>query len=104
MAHVDGYLDDNELYGNLLAELRAFRGRENMTQAQLAESAGIHVATLTRRIATPRDFTLDELRRIARALNISLHISMGEVTVVNLETKVTRSSASRKALLSPPLA
>lgn len=41
-----------------------------ITQAQLAEKAGMTASTLSRRLADPQAFTVGELRRIFRALGV----------------------------------
>lgn len=71
-------------FEKLLAEIRAQRGRLDITQADLAEAAGIAPATFTRRIAGGAcDFTIDELLRICNALDVSLILELDGATVID---------------------
>lgn len=85
-------------FEKLLAEIRAQRGRGDITQADLADAAGIAPATFARRVAGGgRDFTLDELLRITTALDVSLNLSIDNVEVVD-SSEVLRPAADLKAV------
>lgn len=71
----------------LLAELRAFRARRDMTQSDLALKAGMTPATLARRITTPGDFTINEIRLLAHALNLTMQLSLDGITVIDLHPR-----------------
>lgn len=59
--------NDQALVSAVLAKL-TMRG---MTRKQLADAINISAPTMTRKLRTPADFTLKELRSIAKALDFS---------------------------------
>lgn len=63
----DGWIDDFAL------QLRAHRQKKNMTQAELAEKAGLHHMAIAALEQGKRSPTLDTVRRIAFALELSVN-------------------------------
>lgn len=51
--------------------------RSSMNRMMLAERASMSTATLSRRMNSPETFTLNELYRVANALNVSLGRLLG---------------------------
>lgn len=54
-----------------ITELTVELTRHNMTKDQLADSADIDRSTLYRRLKNPQDFTVGEIARICKALDLS---------------------------------
>jgi transcriptional regulator with XRE-family HTH domain len=82
-------------FTKLLAEIRAHRGRGDINQADLAVAAGIAPATFARRIAAGGgEFTVDELVRIATALDIGLVIQLDGLEVID-STEVLLAGAGK---------
>lgn len=67
----EGRVPANRSRHHVAAEVRAWRGRLDMTQAQLAELLGISQAQMSQRLSSKVAFTLDELDVLAERFGIS---------------------------------
>lgn len=60
----------NDIAATLAAELRGQRGRKRLTQAQLAERAGVAYRTVVRLENAQRSATAEQLLALAHALGV----------------------------------
>ncbi|AXK88879.1 helix-turn-helix domain-containing protein [Nocardia farcinica] len=66
---------------HIAAELRAARARRKLTQAELAERAGLHVNSVARLERGERDAKVGQILALASALGVEPHIFLESLPV-----------------------
>ncbi|MGW8493577.1 helix-turn-helix domain-containing protein [Micrococcus luteus] len=75
------YMDESDIKTALLAEIRAWMGRRQVNQTDMARHMGLTRSAVSRRMSGQQDFTFPELASIAGWLDITLAELFGPVVL-----------------------
>ena len=72
---------DTPIALRMAGELRAEMARQRMSGRRLAQSVDMYPSLLSRRLASPENFTVDELEQVCAALGLTLRELVDRATV-----------------------
>ncbi|MGK9280967.1 helix-turn-helix transcriptional regulator [Micrococcus luteus] len=75
------HMDESDIKTALLAEIRAWMGRRQVNQTDMARHMGLTRSAVSRRMSGQQDFTFPELASIAGWLDITLAELLGPVVL-----------------------
>lgn len=75
------HMDESDIKTALLAEIRAWMGRRQVNQTDMARHMGLTRSAVSRRMSGQQDFTFPELASIAGWLDITLAELFGPVVL-----------------------
>lgn len=85
------------------AEIRAWRGRLNMSQAEVGRILGLSQGQISARMLGKVEFSLSEIERLAEAWSISVYDLLGQPDAVDTIRPLSRANGVSGFRCTPPL-